>query len=493
MAATLAGCGRRLEGAEVAGTQLNGAARQREQRLPVAALNGAAAARRQPRPSVGEFAAPSAAVRRAIGRRLGERRADIVAAMMREMQRSLPGYERLRGTGHEVDHRAMSTTLLDLFITLLLEDRPISPQEERTLRALASRRGRQGVAVERLRGAVMLAARVGWRYVVECGLELGSEPHTLATVGALGEAIADFCQVALEIMGPAYQSPWSAEVGVADVLAEVLGGTPLDSSPAGMAEVERLSEGLHSPHGLLIVAPVGPPEPGGTRTARCAVDMLLAALPGALDVPVSAGLTGHSTVAVPASLTVWRECRSIVERVAREGNAVILVTVPAVGPVHLRSAYERALELLSVARRICTTPQVIEDADLRLFCLLAACASAHEHFIDAVLGPILALPVRQRDRLLETIAALRDTPLRGGLRAAAKALDVHEKTVAYRIQRIVELTALDPDLPDQRSQLTIAVDLLRLAGWTFAGLAPASRRGSSAAAGDLSAVVKAVI
>lgn len=461
--------------AEVAGAHLGAAAgehgRDRLLRVAVPESPPRRAARRDP----GEFPGPDAAIRRQIAERLAERRDDMVAAMMRELQRSLPGYWRLRGTGHEVDHRAMSTAMLDLFITLLRENRSLSPQEERTLRAIAARRGRQGVAVERLTASVGLAARAGWRYVVECGMELGSEPAVLATIGKIAEDIADFCNVTLQIMSPAYLTPWGAELGVAEVLAEVLSGPELDSTPAGMAQVERLSAGLHSPHGLLLVTRLGSNAQGVADAARAAVDQLLARIPGAVDVPVSSGLTAHSTVAVPAVSPDWHWERALLEEAARECNALIFATAPATGPVRLRAVYERATSLLSVARAVFETPRVVEDVDLRLYGLLVACTSGHEHFVDEVLGPILALPVKQRDRLLETIAALRDTPLKGGLRAAARTLEVHEKTVAYRIQRIVELTSLDPDLPDHRTQLTVALDLLRLAGWSVGAGLPGAR------------------
>jgi sugar diacid utilization regulator len=150
------------------------------------------------------------------------------------------------------------------------------------------------------------------------------------------------------------------------------------------------------------------------------------------------------------------------EPVAADCGVLMLTVVAPAGAGPLHRAYDRAATLLRLARNVAAGPRLLDAADLRLHSLLVEGTPDHEQFVDEVLGPILRLPRQQRDKLLDTVSVLCRTSLRGGLRAVAKGLDVHEKTVAYRVERVMELTGMDLDHPGHRAQFVAAVELLRL-------------------------------
>jgi hypothetical protein len=400
-----------------------------------------------------------------IATRLGQRRDAMVSAMASEMQQQLPGYGRLRGSGMDTDLRSAAAAVCDIFISLLAERRTLSMQEERMLRALGARRARQGVPIELLRGAVHAVSRVGWRYVVACCVELGGSAAVLATMGAIGDELADFAGVTLRVMSSAYHSAPSESLERSEILAEALSGPAVTNQAASMAAAEQLERRMHGAHALVLVSAVDAVADADSAVTRAAVDSLLSQFSTAVEVPITWAVTAHATIAVPLTSPAWAKRASVLRGVVATHAVHLFVTAPAARVASLRCAYERATALLRVVRVVSTVPGVVGNADMRLYHLTIEGASDHQAYLDEVLGPILRQPAKQRDRLLETLVAFRDTSLRAGMRGAARALGVHEKTVAYRTERIVELTGLDPDIPHHRAQLIVAVDLLALQGW----------------------------
>ncbi|WP_052863598.1 PucR family transcriptional regulator [Streptomyces niger] len=80
-----------------------------------------------------------------------------------------------------------------------------------------------------------------------------------------------------------------------------------------------------------------------------------------------------------------------------------------------------------------------------------------QDYTEEVIGPILQLPADQRAALLETLDSLDRSG--GSVRSAATALNVHEKTVRYRVGRIEALTGLNALSRTHWSQLHRAVQL----------------------------------
>jgi hypothetical protein len=93
-------------------------------------------------------------------------------------------------------------------------------------------------------------------------------------------------------------------------------------------------------------------------------------------------------------------------------------------------------------------------------------------YTEEVIGPILRLPENQRIALLKTLESLDRHG--GSVRDAATALNVHEKTVRYRVGRIESLTGLNALARTHWPQLHRAVQLQAM----FPGVVPAQRQAS---------------
>jgi DNA-binding PucR family transcriptional regulator len=80
---------------------------------------------------------------------------------------------------------------------------------------------------------------------------------------------------------------------------------------------------------------------------------------------------------------------------------------------------------------------------------------AADDLADAVLGPLDALPEGRRERHLETLGAWLDH--RGHGPRMAEALHLHPQTVRYRMARLRETLEVDPEDPDARFALELAL------------------------------------
>ena len=81
-------------------------------------------------------------------------------------------------------------------------------------------------------------------------------------------------------------------------------------------------------------------------------------------------------------------------------------------------------------------------------------------FVDDHLGPLLAYDRRHDGKLLETLEAF--FRFGGNMKRMARALYTHYNTVAYRLQRIRQITGLDLKDPDQLLSLQVALCALPL-------------------------------
>ncbi|MFH9861322.1 PucR family transcriptional regulator [Streptomyces sp. NPDC017202] len=105
-------------------------------------------------------------------------------------------------------------------------------------------------------------------------------------------------------------------------------------------------------------------------------------------------------------------------------------------------------------------PGVARFDDSPLAMLVAAAPAEAGRLVEVVLGPVLAVPVAERARLLETLGQWFTA---GGAAAeAAKRLYVHPNTVRYRLRRIEELTGRSLSDPAALADLGTALHTLRL-------------------------------
>jgi DNA-binding PucR family transcriptional regulator len=113
-----------------------------------------------------------------------------------------------------------------------------------------------------------------------------------------------------------------------------------------------------------------------------------------------------------------------------------------------------------------TTLTRYEDVPIPL--LLVRQPEASRQLAEQVLGPILALPARERDNYLDTLAAWYECG--GSTTGAADALHYHRNTVQYRLRRIQDITGRSLSTPTEVAQLYVALEALRLTGRPSSGL-----------------------
>jgi sugar diacid utilization regulator/putative methionine-R-sulfoxide reductase with GAF domain len=123
----------------------------------------------------------------------------------------------------------------------------------------------------------------------------------------------------------------------------------------------------------------------------------------------------------------------------------------------LARSHQEARQALRLARRAGGRSQVASYRSLGAFRLLLEVQSpqALKTFVDEVLGPLLRYAESRDTPLLETLEAL--AAARWVRRAAARSLGVHVNSLAYRIERIQQLTGLSLDDPETRVAVAIAL------------------------------------
>jgi PucR C-terminal helix-turn-helix domain len=106
------------------------------------------------------------------------------------------------------------------------------------------------------------------------------------------------------------------------------------------------------------------------------------------------------------------------------------------------------------------TPGVAQFDDSPLGVLVAADPTAARDVVQRVFGRLLALDAEDRSVLLATVEAWLDAG--GSATAAGHALFCHPNTVRYRLRRVEELTGRSVDAPRAASELTVALQALRV-------------------------------
>lgn len=180
-------------------------------------------------------------------------------------------------------------------------------------------------------------------------------------------------------------------------------------------------------------------------------------------------LVGHESgvllfLHAPQDDTGW--LRSVIRRL-RERLAQWEVTVGIGGPnpgvAGLKRSYEEARAALQIGEEVYGAGSDIWYNQLGVYSLLLRRATLQEQraFAESLLQPLVMHDrAHQTDTLFRTLDVYLDTG--GNARQTAAALYTHYNTVFYRLNRIRELTNLDPRDPEQRITLQVALKLYKL-------------------------------
>jgi sugar diacid utilization regulator/GAF domain-containing protein len=146
------------------------------------------------------------------------------------------------------------------------------------------------------------------------------------------------------------------------------------------------------------------------------------------------------------------------------------ISAPCENPTALHAAYREALISVEVARqRGRVAAATYEDAGIVGLLLSLRDEGDVRKLVRTIFGPLLDQKPDDRERLLSTLGAFFEVNCNRA--AAAQRLRVHEKTVAYRLAKVRDLTGLDFSKHENRLLADIA---LRMHSMTTAGVSSLS-------------------
>jgi sugar diacid utilization regulator len=137
-------------------------------------------------------------------------------------------------------------------------------------------------------------------------------------------------------------------------------------------------------------------------------------------------------------------------------HGAVGVSAPEPGPAALPRALREARVVLALSARGEADLDALQTGAWRLLTRLAVLAPAEvERLLASTVGPLLDHGTRSGGALLETLTTYFGTG--ASMRATATAGFAHRHTVAYRLERILELTGHDPRRTEGLEQLNLGL------------------------------------
>ncbi|MEA2304021.1 MAG: hypothetical protein QOH43_1301 [Solirubrobacteraceae bacterium] len=344
-----------------------------------------------------------------------------------------------------------------------LEDRDVTVEDIAFTRAAASRRARIGFALEDYLGAYRVGQQVLWDAVVACA---GDSPLGHEAALTLATPVMRYADFASTFAARAYVDFQQYVVADADrerrdLLEHLLGGELPQQGPL-LSAAQGFGIGPETRMVVVAAVPVEPEDASGAPHAASA------AIAGC-------GLGGRQTlvvvrqseiVAVPVlcpgtdEAAVCDRLEQLGEQLRRERLPLTMgISTVADGVSELPRAYGEAREALSCLA-VGDEGGLAALPRLRPFEYLAMRADATaRRLVDPQLRAFLD---DDRDRggvLTSTLRTFAASDL--NLRVAAEALQVHQNTAQYRLNRIEERTARNPRRIADLVDLLVAIELDR--------------------------------
>ena len=238
-------------------------------------------------------------------------------------------------------------------------------------------------------------------------------------------------------------------------LEELRAGGELDA-----AEVVRRAQRMRCDisRGAVILAADPPPE----RTHR-----LMAAIKSDSPDAFVQRLGGRVYAVVPAAdrEDARDHATAVAAALARRLRAHAPVGLSSfyANPGELGRAIKEADLIADVVGRADLPPESMADGTYRLLLQLLASDRSHlDEYHEGTIMPIARYDEQYRTELVGTLAAYLDHDC--NMNATAAALYAHRHTIAYRLERIKELTGLDTARHEDRERLSLGVKIHRLTG-----------------------------
>jgi sugar diacid utilization regulator len=232
-----------------------------------------------------------------------------------------------------------------------------------------------------------------------------------------------------------------------DLVLDLLAGTDDESA---LARADALDYDLRRPHRVVLV------EGKGRSRAH---DSLLDAVRRAVRQAQLAGLleTWSGNVAVvTAGQMDWEKLRQMILAGLAGGQCQIGVGSACTSPSQLPQSLHEAGLALRLQKTLLPGSGAAEYPKLGVFRMLAAIPDLSDvnGFVREWLGSLLDYDERKGAELVHTLTQYLEHG--GNYDATAAVLSVHKSTLKYRLQRIRELTGLEPNDPDVHFNLQLA-------------------------------------
>lgn len=313
-----------------------------------------------------------------------------------------------------------------------VEDPGRAAQNERMIEELGRGEVRAGRTLDALQSAYRTGARVAWRRFADAARADGADSDVLVP---LGEAIFAFIHrlAGLSVTGWAHEQ--SLRAGATQRARDRLVRLVVGDRDVADLDDAAAELGWAPPARVAVVVVPGAEGPG---------DLLR------LDPRVVAALVGGVAVGlVPAPDVLARTIAAV-----RDPSAVVGPEVPwdDVARSHRRAA---TLAGLVATGRVAAGDGPLRADDHLAHLVVHGDGEAADDLAARVLAPLDAEPAGRRDRHLETLRAWLDHRGHGPRMAAA--LHLHPQTVRYRMARLRETLDVDPEDPEARFALELAL------------------------------------
>ncbi|HWF74213.1 MAG TPA: helix-turn-helix domain-containing protein [Solirubrobacteraceae bacterium] len=197
------------------------------------------------------------------------------------------------------------------------------------------------------------------------------------------------------------------------------------------------------------------------------VAMIAAEHPGALAQQLDDTPDGPPRVyaALPATETASRQAtHASVQRLAARlrSQATVGVSSFHADPAELGAAMQEAELMLEVlGHGEVDAAQAIGGRTYKLlFRLLASHPEEVRSFYESTIAPVARHEAQHGTELLHTVEAYLEANC--NMSATAAAIFAHRHTVAYRLERVHELTGLDPMVSEERERLALGIKIHRI-------------------------------
>jgi hypothetical protein len=389
-------------------------------------------------------------------------REELVTVAVAAIVRELPAYAASPDAALEIEIGRQVSEHIDAFTLCARSGRAPDPDELPFIGMTVERRIDQGIPAEQILGAYRIGHHVLWAIIEEASLRAGA-----------GEGVV--AELALAMMRY-IEAAWS-EVARSYIRAERRVAADLDRGQSrlveallagrGTSESVRLASGgfpvAHTQEYLLIVVSAFPDH--ASAALRTAVRRLhdirgvSASVAHVREDDLIAVAALELTDATPAGEAIVEELRGAARKLGCD--PALGVGLPAVGPAQVPDAYREARAAAHAAgpgHTLLLPRMTLVD---RLTVMLETGAE-----------PARLVPPRVREFIAEDnakngqlVATLREyVSCDQNARRAAEALFVHRNTVLYRLQRVAELSGLNPHVLGELLDLIAAARLLGRAG-----------------------------